>query len=444
MGGEILFSSEVDYFLFEGSQGDIVRLEVHDVNGTLDPLAAILTVEDFELVAIDDDSGPGLDVLIQGAELPTHGPFAVAVLSPLADLDPTVGTGPYTVTLSTCNNTGTDTDNDGFADVCDDDDDDDGFLDDADTDPVDPDLCADVDDDGCDDCVSGVFDNLNDGPDVEGDGLCDPGDPDDDNDGCPDLTDPAPLVTSVDDDFDFLGSDCDNCLEVPNPGQLDSNGDDRGDACSSCTRVAWTQPPALPPDQNPAASQIELKKLDKEGAPSFKASGVFGLPFAGPIDPAASGVFLRLADSDGPLVELNIPPGAPGSSPCGPKDGWTTKVKGEVSTFTYGNKSDGLPADACAPGSAGGQPKLQIVSSPTEIRYKLAFKALALEGDPAQPVSFLQLDLVLDQQTQTGVGSTGGDAGLCAQSVLRIGDPAAHCKVSEKSGVLKSISCKAD
>ena len=439
--GQIGAAGEVDFWLFEGSAGDIVRLEVNDLTGSLDPLAAIVTVEDFELVAIDDDSGPGLDALIQGAELPTNGPFAVAVLSPLGDFDPTVGTGTYSATLSTCNNVGTDSDGDGFADVCDDDDDDDGFSDGEDTGPLDPSLCADVDDDTCDDCSSGSFDNLNDGPDVEGDGLCDPGDPDDDNDGCPDTTDPAPLSNSLDDDFDFLGEDCDNCIEVPNPAQIDSDDDGMGDACSSCSRVSWSDPPSLPPDQNPADSALSLKKLDQEAA-ALKASGVFGLPFAGPIDPASAGVYLRLADSEGQLFELNLPPGAPGSSACGLKDGWTSKVNGDTATYTYKNSSGALPDAACAPGSGGGKSSLKIVSTPTEISYKLSFKALELEGELTEPVRFLQFDLVLGEQAETGVGGAAGDAGLCAETLLRIGDPSDNCKVQESQGVLKSVSCK--
>jgi hypothetical protein len=440
--GDILEAGEIDFYLFNGSMGDRVRLEVNAQGPDLDVLAAILTVDDFELLGIDDDGGPGTDVLIQGAELTTDGPFAVAVLSPLADLDPTVGTGTYTVGLSTCTNVGADTDGDLISDVCDDDDDGDGFIDGSDTGPLDPALCADVDDDGCDDCIMGSFDYLNDGPDIEGDGLCDTGDPDDDNDGCPDVDDPAPLVTSGDPDFDFLGADCDNCLEVPNPAQVDTNVDGQGDACSSCTRVEWSEPPLFPPDQNPAESRIALKGLDKEVA-SLKASGVFGLPHAlAPIDPLTSGVFLRLADSAGQLLELNLPGGAPGSSICGEKDGWTAKPKGTTTTYTYKNASDALPAAGCALGSAGGKASVKIVSTPTEISYRVSFKALSLDRPLEEPVTFLQLDLVMGEQAATGVGGAAGDAGLCSETVLRMGDPTASCKVSAKNELLKAVACK--
>ena len=57
--------------------------------------------------------------------------------------------------------------------------------------------------------------------------------------------------------------------------------------------------------------------------------------------------------------------------------------------------------------------------------------------------SLLQFDLVLGDQSMTGVGGAAGNAGLCAESILRVGDPAISCKVSEKNGSLKSVACSA-
>ena len=66
-----------------------------------------------------------------------------------------------------------------------------GVRDDNDSDPLDPYVCQDLDNDQCDDCVYGVdqfgpepdFKPLDDGLDTDSDGLCNVGDPDDDNDG---------------------------------------------------------------------------------------------------------------------------------------------------------------------------------------------------------------------------------------------------------------------
>lgn len=52
----------------------------------------------------------------------------------------------------------------------------DGVPDVEDIDPLDPFSCSDWDADTCDDCTSGWFDPMNDGPDMDWDGICDPAD----------------------------------------------------------------------------------------------------------------------------------------------------------------------------------------------------------------------------------------------------------------------------
>ena len=70
------------------------------------------------------------------------------------------------------------------------------FADADDIDPLNAYLCGDSDGDGCDDCgVAGYLAPENDGTDTDADGLCDAGDPDDDNDGITDYCDADfPLV----------------------------------------------------------------------------------------------------------------------------------------------------------------------------------------------------------------------------------------------------------
>ena len=55
-------------------------------------------------------------------------------------------------------------------------------------------ICSDVDGDGCDDCTSAEFSLLLDGFDFDGDGLCDLGDSDDDNDAAPDSLDSMIII----------------------------------------------------------------------------------------------------------------------------------------------------------------------------------------------------------------------------------------------------------
>lgn len=79
---------------------------------------------------------------------------------------------------------------------------------------------GDTDNDTCDDCGTGPFDPANDGPDNEGDGLCDAGDPDDDNDTVVDGSDRDPLNEFVCQDSDL--DDCDDCSVA---GQPQPSGD---------------------------------------------------------------------------------------------------------------------------------------------------------------------------------------------------------------------------
>ena len=111
-----------------------------------------------------------------------------------------------------------DADGDGTCDNVDSDDDNDGVTDAGDASPLNPRVCRDVDLDQCDDCASGVSAPLLDGPDYDHDGLCDFGDPDDDNDGVLDAADGQPKNSNACGDTD--GDQCDDCVIAasPSPG----------------------------------------------------------------------------------------------------------------------------------------------------------------------------------------------------------------------------------
>ena len=77
--------------------------------------------------------------------------------------------------------------------------------------------------------------------DIDGDGISDWGDSDDDGDGFADEVDVCPKIPDPgqeDIDGDGVGDPCDNCVDTPNPGQEDPDGDGFGDACDVCPSVA--------------------------------------------------------------------------------------------------------------------------------------------------------------------------------------------------------------
>ncbi len=137
----------------------------------------------------------------------------------------------------------TDTDRDGWGDVCDGDDDGDGYAD-ADertgnqSNPLDarslpPDRDGDLVSDRLDRCPS-TPDAAQ--QDLDADGLGDACDPDDDGDGYRDDDDPAPrdpAVKPADRDGDLTGDAHDSCPDAYDPAQLDTDRDARGDACDA-------------------------------------------------------------------------------------------------------------------------------------------------------------------------------------------------------------------
>ena len=160
---------------------------------------------------LDDDNDGVLD---SGDPSPLD-PFACGDIDADSCDDCSIGSdglGPLPDTMP--GNDGTDFDGDGLCDAGDPDDDNDQVADVDDAAPFDPFVCRDADGDGCEDCSSGTDNPNDDGPDNEQDGLCDPGDDDDDNDGAVD--------------------DKDNCPIDPNPFQQDNDGDGIGNECDPC------------------------------------------------------------------------------------------------------------------------------------------------------------------------------------------------------------------
>ena len=141
--------------------------------------------------------------------------------------------GEYTLAYRQGIGDGGDVDGDTVPDCMDTDDDNDGVTDPQDNAPTNPASCRDLDGDGCDDCsvlVDGFgllpdFDTLNDGPDSDMDGLCDPGDP------CPSV----PLPHDADGDgysAQPCGGDCDDMNPAIHPGATEIPGNGIDEDCN--------------------------------------------------------------------------------------------------------------------------------------------------------------------------------------------------------------------
>jgi outer membrane protein OmpA-like peptidoglycan-associated protein len=192
-----------------------------------------------------------------------------------------------------------DTDRDGLPDFQDPDADDDTVADGADSDPRAPTRCADADGDSCDDCaVARAPRPAADGPDHDGDGLCDPGDPDDDGDGLVDaqerLARTDPLDADSDDDGVLDGAEPHAGRDIDGDGLLealdfDSDGDGVPDGTELGVTVAGRDTSLaaghFAPDADPASTTDPLRADTDHGG---VADGVEDADASGAIDPGES------------------------------------------------------------------------------------------------------------------------------------------------------------
>jgi hypothetical protein len=250
------------------------------------------------------------------------------------------------------------------------------------------------------------------------------------------------------------------CQGAPIPGCADTDQDGIRDAEDECTTIAWTSSPPSPPNQHPEKFILRLTRLsDVPGQQIILAKGFFN-PAASllPIDPSTNGVHLLVHElggsptaTGGVLYEVNIPGGLLGTSPCDPRDGWKTIVRGTKTFWKYVNKSGAL-APACIPGSARGVSIVFIKDLRTTRRLAYQFlvraKNTGLDLPPAVPLRRLQMSLALGAQPAPGTASPQARAGQCAESVLlgspfiRTKLPLPFCRTVVRTDGLATISCK--
>jgi hypothetical protein len=245
----------------------------------------------------------------------------------------------------------------------------------------------------------------------------------------------------------------------PDPNDLDGDGLDND--IDPCTVVSGGPAPLTPPSQRMRGSVISISGLETgAGDDRLSVRGDFNPASAVGIDPSTRGVHLRLEDSVGVLVDLDVPGGSVGSpGSCGSRDGWRLTTAGSGPRWSYRNASGALPASGCAPGSAGGLLSITLGdrrgARPQAFQLSVSLSKGTLPHVPAFPVTWMQMDLALAQRVDPGAGLVSAEAiaGKCAEarfegepvstvSVPRSrGGPLPFCRRQPSQGVLKRLTC---
>ena len=143
----------------------------------------------------------------------------------------------------------------------------DGVGDSEDSNDNNPYQCSDVDGDTCDDCSTGTYDIYDDGYDYDGDGMCDAGDLDDDNDGATDNND-----SNDNNEFECSNDDgdsCDDCssgyYDPDNDGCIFSSGDINLDDNINIIDVVMLVNIIIG-EINPTSEQLIVADLNNDGS----------------------------------------------------------------------------------------------------------------------------------------------------------------------------------
>ncbi len=190
-------------------------------------------------------------------------------------------------------------------------------------------------------------------------GTCDP------QEVCSGLSDVCPAdIVIPDGDGDTVCDPTDLCPTVPDPAQIDLDGDAIGDACDTCVNVG---------DIGIDKAKLTMSKLNPPlGDDRVRLKGAIQLPPGPAVDPMIGGLHLLITDgSNTTLVDATIPPG-----PFDPntRTGWRANANGSVFSFRNGTDAPEL----------GGVQRIILKVNPSA-PGALRFVIIGRDGDYTKP-----------------------------------------------------------
>ena len=308
-----------------------------------------------------------------------------------------------------------DTDGDGFCNNRDPDDDNDGIrFDEGDPDDLDPDVCGDSDMDGCDDCSVGTDDfgplsdstPAADGPDADGDGVCDVGDACEGDD------------ASGDDDMDGICNDSEPPTTVDDAGRVAAGGsveidvlanDTAGGSAIDATTVTIVDAPAA------ALGSVSVDPVTGEVTFTAAAGAVGPITFTYTVDDVDG----RTSEPATVTIALNLPP--LGMDLTVWVAGGPASASADVATMFTDPDDNGIdvdslrivtaPAGADATATAGGDIELEPDAPATAAEYVVVYEICDGAASPActeARVTFVYNDdpTFDDLERTVGIGAT--------------------------------------